>query len=155
MLGYKRPKPRKAEHLAFRVVGLYQTVAIEEGCLAAIQDYLLLLITHLRHEPQGHSPSLQFLGLTVTVEVGQVVACVGVSQGTALWVEDGVEAGDEHVGWDTSHQRLVDPLQYLTWRGVVRSLSGELQHAAGGGHHKRCRHALAGSVPHHKPQAAS
>src|SRR5215212_394470 len=97
MLGYKRPKLRKAEHLAFRVVCLYQTIAIEEGCLAAVQDYLLLLITHRRHEPQGHPPSPQFLGVTVTVEVGQVVARVGVAQAAALRVEDSVEAGYEHV----------------------------------------------------------
>ena len=30
MLGYKRPKPGKAEHLAFRVVGLDQPIAVEE-----------------------------------------------------------------------------------------------------------------------------
>src|SRR5215207_1732734 len=152
MLGYKRPKPRKAEHLAFRVVCLYQTVAIEEGYLTAIQDYLLLLITHLRHEPQGHPPSLQFLGVTVTVEVGRVVACVGVSQGSALWVEDGVEAGYEHVLRDACQQCLVDLLKYLPGRGGAQGLSGYLQHAAGGRHHKRCRYALACSIPHHEAQ---
>src|SRR5215211_5385141 len=86
VLCYLLPKPGEAEHLALGVVGLYQAVAIEEGYFAGVQDGLLLLIAHLRHEPQGHSPSLQLLGVTVTVEVGRVVAGVGVSQGTALWV---------------------------------------------------------------------
>jgi hypothetical protein len=33
MLGDKRAKSWKAEHLALRVVSLYQTLAIEKGCL--------------------------------------------------------------------------------------------------------------------------
>ena len=41
------------------------------------------------------------------------MAGVGVAEATALGVEDGVEAGDEHVGWDAREQRLVDPLKYL------------------------------------------
>src|SRR5215217_2022206 len=55
-------KPGEAEHLALGVMGLYQAVAIEEGYFASVQDGLLLLIAHPRHEPQGHSPSLQLLG---------------------------------------------------------------------------------------------
>src|SRR5215208_4112280 len=85
-------------------------------------------------------------------EVGQVVASVCVAQATALWVEDGVEAGYEHVGGYAGKQRLVDLGQYLPGRGGVQGLSGYLQHAAGGRHHKRCRHALAGSIPHHEDQ---
>src|SRR3712207_352092 len=87
-------------------------------------------------------------------EVGQVVACVGVAQATALRLKDGVEAGDEHVERDTSRQRLVDPRQYLPWRRGLQGLSGELQHAAGGGHHKRCWHTLACGVPYHHSQPA-
>src|SRR5919112_4365208 len=67
-------------------------------------------------------------------------------------VEDGVEAGYEHVGGDAGYQRLVDLSQYLTRRKGVRPLSGELKHAAGGGHHKCCRHALACCVSHHHSQ---
>src|SRR5215216_7817672 len=87
-------------------------------------------------------------------QVGEVVACVSVSQGSALGLEDGVEAGYEHVGWDASEQRLVDPDQYLPRRRGIQALSGELQLAAGGGHHKRCGYALAGGIPHCEPQAA-
>ena len=32
------------------------------------------------------------------------MACVGVAQTSALGIEDGVEAGDEHVGWDVGDQ---------------------------------------------------
>ena len=58
MLGYKRPKPREAEHLAFRVVGFYEAVAVEERAASpGLQGvYLLLLIVHTRHEAQEASP---------------------------------------------------------------------------------------------------
>src|ERR671916_975291 len=85
-------------------------------------------------------------------EVGQVMACVGVAQASALRLKDGVEAGDEHVERDTSQQRLVDLLEYLTGGGGAQGSSGELEHAAGCGHHQRCRHALARSVPHNHSQ---
>src|ERR687895_287130 len=81
------------------------------------------------------------------------MACVGVAQGGALWLEDGVEAGDEHVLGYASIQRLVDLREYLSRRGGVQGSSGELQHAAGGGHHKRCWHSLARCVPHHESQS--
>src|SRR5215212_8659280 len=102
MLADELPKPRKAEHLAFGVVSLDQAVAVEEGTIASIKHRLLLLVTHPRHEPQGHPPGPQLLGIPTMPEVGQVVARVGVAQATALRVEDGVEAGDKHVGGDLS-----------------------------------------------------
>src|ERR687893_192944 len=86
--------------------------------------------------------------------IGQVMAGVGVGEVTALGVEDAIEAGDEHVGWNAGRQCLVDPPKYLAGRGGVQGLSGELQHAAGGGHHKRCGDALARCVPHCKAQSA-
>src|SRR5215218_8426188 len=46
VLGNKPPKPRKAKHLTFGVVGLYQPVAVKKGCLASVQEYLLLLVAH-------------------------------------------------------------------------------------------------------------
>src|SRR5215203_369360 len=49
MLGDECTKPRKGEHLAFRVVSLYQSVAVEEGCFASFQDGLFLLVAHPRH----------------------------------------------------------------------------------------------------------
>jgi hypothetical protein len=39
---------------------------------------------------------------------------------------------------DASHQRLVDLLKYLAWRKGIQRLSGDLQHAASGGHHQCC-----------------
>src|SRR5215211_6731878 len=80
------------------------------------------------------------------------MTCIGVSQATALRVEDGIEAGHKHVGWDANEQHLVDPRQYLPRRRGVRGLSGELQHATGGRHNQGCGHPLARSIPHHKPQ---
>src|ERR687898_2392524 len=56
LLVNKRPKPREADHLAFRIVGLYQPVAVEKDIIARLEHYLLLLVTHPRHEPQGHTP---------------------------------------------------------------------------------------------------
>ena len=41
------------------------------------------------------------------------MASVGVGEVTAVKVEYGVEAGDEHVGWDVSEQGIVDPSQYI------------------------------------------
>ena len=63
-------------------------------------------------------------------------------------LEDGVEAGYEHVGGDAGYQRLVDLSQYLTRRGGVQGPGGELQHAAGCGHYQCCRHTLTCCVPH-------
>src|SRR5215217_9469855 len=90
----------------------------------------------------------------MAAQVRQVVTRVGVAQDTPLGIEDGVEAGDEHVLRDACQQRLVDLLKYLPGRGGVQGLSGELQHAAGGGHNKRCWRPLAGGVPRREPQAA-
>jgi len=46
-------------------------------------------------------------------EVGQVMAGVGVAQESALGIEDGVEAGDKHVGRDVGKERLVDSSEHL------------------------------------------
>src|SRR5829696_7756757 len=119
MLGDERPKPGKAEHLSFRVVSLYKPVAVEEDALTSIEHYLVLLVAHVRHKPQGHPSSPQLLGGAVTVYVGRVVARVCVSQATALGVEESVEAGNEHVGGYAGKQRLVDLLEYLPRRGGV------------------------------------
>src|SRR5215203_26785 len=77
---------------------------------------------------------------------------VGVGEVTALGVEDGIEAGDEHVEWDANQQRLVDLSEYLPWRGGVQRLGGELQHPTGCGHHQCCGHALTRCVPHFESQ---
>src|SRR5829696_7635724 len=76
---------------------LYQPVAVEKDVIARLEHYLLLLVTHPRHEPKRHPPSPELLGIPTTPQVGQIVPCVGVAQETTLWVEYGVEAGDEHV----------------------------------------------------------
>src|SRR5215204_7490728 len=81
------------------------------------------------------------------------MAGVGVSQGTALGLKDGVEAGNEHVGRDTNSQRLVYSLKYLARRRGFRRLSGKLQHAAGGGHHQGCRHTLSRCISHDHSQS--
>src|SRR5215217_1351594 len=80
------------------------------------------------------------------------MARVGVAQASAPRVEDGVEAGHEHVEGDASQQCLINPLKYLTRRGGVQSLGGELEHAAGCRHHQRCWHSLARCVSHHDSQ---
>ena len=87
-------------------MSLYQPVAVEESCLVNIEHYLLLLVIHVGHHSKGHPPSPQLLGFATTTQVGHVVACVGVGEATAMGVEDGIEAGDKHVWWDASQQRL-------------------------------------------------
>jgi len=88
------PKPREAEHLVVGIVGLYQGVAVEEDSFFLSENGFYFLIAHLGQKPQGHPPSPQFLSLVSTIpQGGQVVSCIGVSQGTTLGVEVGVEAG--------------------------------------------------------------
>src|SRR5215207_7541546 len=77
---------------------------------------------------------------------------VGIHEMAPPGVEDGVEAGDEHVGWYAGDQRLVDLGQYLTWRGGVQGPGGELKHAAGGGHNKSGGHPLPCCVAHDHSQ---
>src|SRR5215208_1906120 len=84
MLSNERPQPREAELLTLRVVGLYQTVAVEQCCLALLEHYLLLLVVDPQHKAQGHPPGPEFFGIATMPQVGQVVARVGVSQAIAL-----------------------------------------------------------------------
>src|SRR5215203_801521 len=116
MLADECTQPRETKHLPLRIVSFYQPIAVEEGTLASLHDGLLLLITHPWHEAQGHSSCPQLIGVTIAVEVRQVVACVGVGEATALGLKDGVEAGDKHVLRYACQQRLVDPLKNLPWR---------------------------------------
>src|SRR5918992_4204780 len=103
MLCDEPPQPREAEHLTFRVMCLYYSVAVEQCCLPNIEHGLLLLVAHARHESQGHPPRSQFLAIaTLAAQVGEIVARVGVYKTAALGVEDAIEAGDKHVGRDTS-----------------------------------------------------
>src|SRR5215211_2332623 len=150
MLGDERPQPREAEHLALGVMGLYQPVGVEEGRLAAFQDYLLLLITHTGHKPQGHAPSPQFVCAALSAQVGQVVASVGVEESTAFWLEDGIEAGYEHVERDIRVKYLVGFRQRLSGHDTP-SLGDGPKNASRAGHHQGCRHALAGGIPHYDP----
>src|SRR5215211_2258451 len=56
MLADECTQPRKAEHLPLGVMGLNQAVSVEESAIALLEYYLLLLIAHLRHQTQGHTP---------------------------------------------------------------------------------------------------
>ena len=112
----KGPQPRETKHLTLGVVSLYQPVAVEQDAVTLSQRDLSLLVAHPWHKPQRHSSCLQLLAIATMRQVRQIVACVSVSQASAVGVEDGVEAGGEHVGGDASQQRLVDLLKYLAWR---------------------------------------
>src|SRR5215204_2810890 len=147
MLGNKRPEPGEAEHLAHGIMSLYQPVTVEQYCLAGLQCGLLLLIAHPRHEAQGHPPGPQLLALSTTPQVGQVVARVGVHQGTTLRVEDGAKAGDKHVWWDTGQHCLVDPRQYLSWRGA-QGCGYASEQGARRAHHESRWHSLTRCVSH-------
>src|SRR5215210_5487608 len=114
MLGDERPQPGEAEHLALRIVGLYQPIAVEKSTVFRLEHYSLLPIAHVRHEPQGHPPSPQFVYFPTMPQVGEIVARVGVGEATVTRVEDTIEAGDEHVGRYVGKERLVDSLKYLS-----------------------------------------
>jgi hypothetical protein len=58
VLGDECPQPREAENLTFGVVGLDETITVEEGAVAFLEHYLLLLVVHARHETQRHPPCL-------------------------------------------------------------------------------------------------
>src|SRR5918994_1432535 len=110
----KPAKPGKAEQISLRVVGFYQAVAVEEGALANTEDYLILLVARLRHEPKRHSPGSKFLRLATVPHIGQVVSGVGEGHTAAPGIEDGVEASYEHIGRDIRHQGVVDPFQDIS-----------------------------------------
>src|ERR671911_468030 len=67
-------------------------IAVEESDLIRLEHHLLLLVAHPQHKAQGHPPGPEFFGIATMLQVGQVVARVGVSQATALRVEDAIEA---------------------------------------------------------------
>jgi hypothetical protein len=92
MLRDEPPWPRKAEHLTMRVVRLNRPIAVEESDLIRLEYRLHLLVAHPQHKVQGHPPGSEFFGIATMPQVGQVVVRVGVSQATALRVEDAIEA---------------------------------------------------------------
>src|SRR5215217_7889105 len=77
----------------------------------------------------------------------EVVASVGVDKTSALWLKDGVEAGDKHVGWDASQHRLVDSLKYLPRRGAW-GCSHASKQGTGRAHHESRWHSFTRCVPH-------
>ena len=98
----------------WQITPFYQPIAVEQDAPTLFEGGFSLLIAHPWHKPKRHPSGPKFLGLTVTMQVRQVVACVGVAQGSALGVENGVETGYEHVGGDVGGQRVVDPFEYLS-----------------------------------------
>src|SRR5215217_1031870 len=98
MLGDERPQPGEPEHLALEVVSLYQPIAVEKNAIALSQRGLSLLVARPSHKAQGHPSGPQFLCHATMAQVRQIMACVGIAQASVMWVEDGVEAGYEHVG---------------------------------------------------------
>src|SRR5215204_5819072 len=85
-------------------------------------------------------------------QVGRVVAGVGIDETPALWIEDGIQAGNEHVGWYVSDQLFVRPFQDLPrWE---ETLGRDTQHGAGRRHHQRGGYALVGHIPNHETQAS-
>ena len=142
-------EPKRAEHFAVRVVGLNQPVAVEQDAVTLSQEVPALFVAYAGHQAKGHSPRSELLSMVTTPQVGQIMSGIGVSEAFALWIQERVEAGDEHIGWDAGRQRLVDPPEYLAWR--IRRLGDGAQHAASRGHNQGCRHALTRSVPTTRP----
>src|SRR5215217_3418051 len=135
-----------------QIVGLHQPVAVKQDAIPFSQEGVALLVGHAGHQAQRHSPRPELLCILITPQVGQVVSCVGVTEASALRLQESVEAGHEHVGWDAGAQRLVDPSEYLARR--IRRLGDGAKHAAGRGHYEGCRHALARCVPYYEAKPA-
>jgi hypothetical protein len=91
--------------------------------------------------------------MVTSPQVRQVMPGIGVSEASSLWVQERVDAGDEHIGWDAGRQRLVDPPEYLARR--VRRPGDGAQHAAGRGHNHSCRHTLARGVIYYEAKLAA
>ena len=135
---------REAEHLAVGVVRLDDAVGVQEQGVAGLEHGLLLLVGHAGHEAERHAAGAQLVRAVGGLDVGQVVAGVGEAEVAGLGVEHAVQAGDEHLLRHVRAEVLVDALEHLP--GVDQPLGRGAQHAAGGGHDERGRHALVGDV---------
>ena len=93
-------EPKRAEHFAVRVVGLNQPVAVEQDAVTLSQEVPALFVSHAGHQAKGHFPRSELLSMVTTPQVGQIMSGIGVSEASALWIQERVEAGDEHIGWD-------------------------------------------------------
>ena len=80
------------------------------------------------------------------------MAGVGKLEFSGLRVQDGVQAGDEHVAGDIRAEHIVDFAKHI--RGRYKPLGDGAQNAAGGGHNERRRDSLIGNVSGHHAQAA-
>src|ERR671914_313173 len=150
---YQALQPREAEHLVVRVVRLNQPVAVKQDALAPLKGDLLLLVFHPRHQAQGHPSRPELLHITAVMpQVRQVVASVGKDETPAVGIEDGIQAGDEHVGRDVYNQRFVRPLQDL--RRWEETLGRDTQHGAGRRHYQRGGYALVGHITNDETEAS-
>src|ERR671910_1626176 len=141
------------KHLTPRVVSLDQPIAVEEHAIARREGPLLLLVAHARHETQGYSPRPEFARYAFVPAAREVVPSVGVSHPALRWVEDSVEAGDEHVGRKVCTEDFVGLLQHLT-RGETCSLGDGAKHALGAGHYQSRRYPFAGGVTYDEAHTA-
>src|SRR5215207_10214643 len=71
---------------------------------------------------------------------------------SALGVEDGVEAGDEHIGWNVRTEHLVGLSQHLPWHRNL-SLSHAAQEALRAGHEHCCWDPFAGDISYDEAYA--
>ncbi len=79
---------------------LYQAVGVEQDVFIAGEDHFLFFIAHARHQAEGHTGRAQFARRTRMLAVREIVSRVGVAEPAADRIEDGVEAGDEHLFWN-------------------------------------------------------
>src|SRR5215211_2588348 len=150
---YQILQTREAEHLALRIVGLYQPITVEQEVVPRGENGLFLLVEHARHQAERHPSRPQLVDLSVVPLAGGVVSGVRVDEPAALRVEDPVEAGDECVGWYVCTHELVGLLQYLP-RSNAPSSGDCTQHALRVGHYQGSRHPLAGDVAYDQAHLA-
>ena len=122
MVSHDLGDARGAIHLAAGAVSFGEAVAVEENRRSGSEEGLLLLVGHAGHEAERHACSATLSDALAGQDVRDGVAGVGVAQPPVRWIENGVEAGDEHHGRNVGAQELVHPLEHLA--GIDKPLRG-------------------------------
>ncbi len=143
---------RQAEHLALGVVRLHQPIAEEQQAVSRRERYLTFVVAHAGHQSERHASRTQLAYTVALPHVGVILAGVGEVYVPAVWVEHGVEAGDEHAGGNIGAEQFVHPRQHVAWR--CHLARGSAEHRARGCHHECGRDTLAGHIAEHQAHRA-
>ena len=108
---------RETQHLALRVVRFDQPITIEQQRITRLQHNLFLLVGHPGQQAQRHAARPQFLDAAgSSPNIGHVMPGVGVAYVTGRRVDDGIQAGDEHLGRDVRAEYVIRARQHIARR---------------------------------------